>query len=74
MTVAEGETGDQTTRVLLFNVWQNVVSSQMLEVSLLEVGTVLSLERKSWSVVQRPRKKQQASTPPPLPVVSSEWF
>ena len=31
---------------------KNVVSAEMLEVPLLEVGTVLRLERNAWSMVK----------------------
>ena len=41
------------------------MSAQMLEVSLLGIGTVLLLERDAWSMVKRLSGKQQMSTPPP---------
>ena len=34
------------------SIWKNVMSAQMLEVSLLGVGTVLRLERDAWSMVK----------------------
>ena len=37
---------------LACNMWKNVMSAQVLEVSLLGVGTVLRLERDMWSMVK----------------------
>ena len=42
----------QDKRKLLCNIWKNVMSAQMLEVSLLGLGTVLRLERDAWSMVR----------------------
>ena len=45
--------GDKTSQKLLRNKCKkNVISAQMLEVSLLGVGTVLRLEREPWSMVE----------------------
>ena len=44
--------GDQISKKFLCNIWKNVVSAQVLEVTLLEVGTVLRLERDAWSMVK----------------------
>ena len=41
------------------------MSTSLLEVSLLGVGTVHHLERDAWSTVKR--LKQEMSMPPPLP-------
>ena len=43
---------------------KNVMSAQMLELSLLGVGTVLRLERDAWSMVKWLR--QAANEYPPL--------
>ena len=42
--------GDKISKKILCNTLKNVVSTQMLEVSLLGVGTVLRLERHAWSI------------------------
>ena len=51
MVATDGETGDKQT-VPTSYIGEKVVSAQMLEVSLLGVGTVLRLERDAWSVVK----------------------
>lgn len=43
--------------------------AQILGVSLVEVGTVLSLEKYAWSMLKRPRQQQKSH--PPLP--SRAW-
>ena len=43
-----------------------IMSAQMLEVSLLGVGTVLRLERNAWSTVKRLRQAANDHGPPPL--------
>ena len=40
--------GDKKSKTFLRNIWKNTMSAQMLEVSLLGVGTVLRLERDAW--------------------------
>ena len=45
---------------------KNVMSAQMLEVSLLGVETVLRLERDAWSMFKWLRGKHQLSTAPSL--------
>ena len=49
------------------------MSAQMLEVSLLEVGTVLRLERNAWSMVKwlRQASNEYAHLPPPR--TPSDW-
>ena len=42
------------------------MSAQMLEESLLGVGTVLCLERDAWSMSDDLRRKQQMTTLPPV--------
>ena len=46
---------------------RSAMSAQMLEVSLLGVGTVLRLEGDAWSMVKGLRHKQQMNTLPPSP-------
>ena len=46
---------------------RNVMSTSLLEVSLLGVGTVLRLERDAWSMVKRLRQATNEYAPP-LPV------
>ena len=43
------------------------MSAQKLEVSLIGVGTVLRLERDSWSMVKRPRQPTNEYAPPTPP-------
>ena len=44
--------GDMISKQFLCSVWKVIImSAQMLEVSLLGVGTVLRLERDAWSMV-----------------------
>ena len=43
---------------------RNVMSTSLLEVSLLGVGTVLRLERDAWSMVQRLRQATDEYAPP----------
>ena len=52
MVATEGETtrGKDEQKVVTYG--QNVMSAQMLEMSLLGVGTVLRLERDTWSMVK----------------------
>ncbi|CAM9392162.1 unnamed protein product, partial [Sphacelaria rigidula] len=45
---------------------RNVMGTEMLEVSLLGVGTVLRLERDAWSMVKRPRQATNEHAPPPI--------
>ena len=44
--------GDKMSKKFPCNTWENVMSAQTLEVSLLGVGTVLRLERDAWSIVK----------------------
>ena len=45
--------GDRITKTFSCNIWKkNVMSAQVLKVSLLGVGTVLRLERDAWSMVK----------------------
>ena len=44
---------------------RGVLSTSMLEVSLLGVGTVLRLERDAWSMVKRLRQATNEYAPPP---------
>ena len=44
--------GDKMSKKFPCNTWENVMSAQTLEVSLLGVGTVLRLERNAWSMVK----------------------
>ena len=44
--------GDKISKQFICNIWKNVMGAQMLEVSLLGVGTVLPLERDAWSMVK----------------------
>ena len=48
MVATDGKTG--RSKRFLCNIYKNVVSTQMLEVLLLGVRTVLRLERDSWSM------------------------
>ena len=43
----------------------NIMSAQLLKVSLLGVGTVLRFERDAWSLVKRPRQAANGYAPPP---------
>ena len=43
---------------------RNVMSTELLEVSLLGVGTVLRLERDAWSMVKRLRQATNEYAPP----------
>ena len=54
MVATEGKTAKKSKISERFYViyQQNVLSAQMLEVSLLGVGTVLRLERDAWSMVK----------------------
>ena len=45
---------------------KTVVSAQILEVSLLGVGTVLRLERDAWQMVKRLRQATNKDAPPSL--------
>ena len=44
--------GDKISKEFPCNIWKNVMSAQMLEVSLLGVGTMLRLERDAWSMLK----------------------
>ena len=45
--------GNMMSKQFLCSAWKIIImSAQMLEVSLLEVGTVLCLERDAWSMVK----------------------
>ena len=44
--------GDEVSKKFICNISENVMSAQMLEVSLLGVGTVFHLERDAWSMVK----------------------
>ena len=48
---------------------RNVMSTSLLEVSLLGVGTVLRLERDAWSMVKRLRQATNEYAPPLHPQV-----
>ena len=50
---------------------KNVMSAQMLEVSLLEVGTVLRLERDAWSMVKWLEASNKRVPPPHLAAPST---
>ena len=53
MVATEGETArGKISKRFYVTYGKNVVSAQMLEVSLLGVGTVLRLERDAWSMVK----------------------
>ena len=55
MAAKDGETGmgqDTQAKRLHVTYAENVMSAQMLEVSLLGVGTVLRPERNAWSMAQ----------------------
>ena len=56
--------GDTTSKQFLRNIWK-IMSAQMLDVSLLGVGTVLRLERDAWSMVKwlRPATNEYAPSP-----------
>ena len=49
---AAKQEGDNIRKTFLCNIWNNVMNAQLLEVSLLGVGTVLRLERDAWSMVK----------------------
>ena len=44
--------GDKISKTFQSNVLKNVMSAQMLEVSLIEEGMLLLLERDAWSMVK----------------------
>ena len=48
--VTAKQQGDKRSKKNLCNIWKNVMSAQMLEVSPLGVGTVLCLERDALSL------------------------
>ena len=53
MVVTDGEQeGDKISKSFYVTYGKNVMSAQMLEVSLLGVGTMLRLERDAWSMVK----------------------
>ena len=69
MVATDGETGRGQDMLTIFYVIyrKSVMSAQMLEVSLLGVGTVLHLERNAWSMVKWQRHAIDEYTPPPRP-------
>ena len=48
----EEQERDKASKTFIKNAEENILSAQMLEVSLLGVGTVLRLERDAWSMVK----------------------
>ena len=66
MVATDGETGrGQDMQNILVRVYgRNVMSTSLLEVSILGVGTVLRLEIDAWSMVKRLRQATNEYTPP----------
>ena len=72
MVATEGETGGgYVKQKVSVTCGKNVMSAQMLEVSLSGVGTVLRLERDTWSMVKRLRQATNEYAPPPGPPARS---
>ena len=68
MVATGGKTGrgeDKTSKKKLCVIHgENVMSAQMSEVFLFQVGTVIRLERDGWSTVKRLNGKRQMRDPP----------
>ena len=66
MVATKGETGRgyKVSKTFLCSVWENVMNAEMLEVSLLRVGTVLRLERDAWSMVKMSKASNKGVPPP----------
>ena len=62
---AAKQDGDRISKQFLCRIWKKRNERQMLDVSLLGVGTVLRLERDAWSMVIRLRPATNDYAPPP---------